>query len=103
MGERKDDAEELYRLISKATFGETQILGGVTGDGGMARGLKEELMKQTAIICGKIRSDSLSDDEINNYLAMCNTAVATNIISESDFNKILGLVEGPGVKDGHHI
>ena len=93
MDSRKADSEELYKMITKASFGETQILGGSSGLHGMSRGVREDLMKQTGVICGKMRSDNLLKEEIEQYLALCNTAVATNVLSDSDFEKIVNLIE----------
>ena len=61
---------------------------------GMMRGLREELMKQTGQVCGKLKNSELSNDDQNEYLALCKTAVATEVLAENDLKKITSILHG---------
>lgn len=87
------DAETLFKLIYGAAVGSIPNFGGHHGIHGMMRGLREELMKQTGIVCNKIRSLSLNEDERNGYIALCQTAVATEVLSENDLKTIIYIME----------
>lgn len=89
-----DKTEELYSIMSKACFGGAQILGGRLSDGGISRGLQEELMKMTGVVCGKIRTSRLDSLERSDYLAHCKTAVAVGFLSKDEYKKIKSIVEG---------
>ena len=61
---------------------------------GMMRGLREELMLRTGVICGKMRTSELTDEDFNQYYALCQTAVATEVLSEKDLKVIIDIMEG---------
>lgn len=87
-------AEQLFGLIHKALLGNVPNFGGHHGMHGMMRGLREELMKQTGLVCGKLKSATLTDNDQNEYIALCETAVATEVLAENDLKKIISILQG---------
>lgn len=87
------DDERLFRLMHNALVMNVPNFGGHHGIHGMMRGLREEMMKQTGLVCGKIREKSLSEQDSNEYIALCQTAVSTGVLSESDLQTIVSIVE----------
>lgn len=86
-------AEQLFSLMHKTVLGNVPNFGGHHGIHGMMRGLREELMKQTGIVCNKLKNSQLSDNDQNEYLALCETALATEVIAESDLKKIVTILQ----------
>lgn len=88
------EAEQLFKLVYGAVIADVPNFGGHHGLHGMMRGLREELLKQTSVVCGKINTRSLSEKECNEYVALCQTAVSTDVLSENDLKTIVNIVNG---------
>ena len=95
MKQAKDPAEQLFKFIHSACFsGQTENLGGHHGMNGMMRGLREDLIKDTGVICGQLRSSSLTPEQTDQYLGLCRTAMVTGVLSDADFEYIVNIFEG---------
>jgi hypothetical protein len=86
--QRESDAKELYSLVHGVVSGGMPHMGILEGTSGITRGIREELLKQTGIVGGKIISSNLSEEDIDRYFALCQIAEANQLFSKTDIENI---------------
>lgn len=98
--QHETDATELYQLIHGAAAGGIPYVGGM-GNPGMDRGIREELLKQTGKVCGKIKAGRLTEHEAVEFHALCQLASAHGVLSESDLQKVEAIIDRNAPTDEH--
>ena len=90
---KEADAKLLHSTVDNILRGGVSHSAGIFGPFGMNRGLREELLKESGIISGKIASSTLNDDDLDQFFGLCQVSQANGLMSESDLKRIAEILE----------